>query len=429
VHWAGDDGWVSDAEDADSVKLSAIIGAAASLTIRVENQTQYAPPGSRQTGGTAAAPLGGTASNLNDNDDDTVTTTSALGDLSGQAVADRIIAKLTLAEATDLICVEARGILGSAASSSNAMGLYYSDDDGATWSQAGTGFTLSTSAQNIQRTGTFSGVTDIAVVTEAKNWSTDTNTVAGLNAFDDSVTATVGQSWIIGEGAIGDLAGNEGKVARCEATDTLTIYTPEDGDEVYDKDTKTRIRWSSVATAWQAAASGYSSVEYFEDPDAESLSSTGSNGSDLGTDFPATAPTQTLNKSKILETLTATVQADRAEQVIEVIFDAALASGPSASGPIDSVTSVLILGAIFVDDETDARDWRQIHRFNQSTGTISASSLSSMSPQCSFKLTLSDTSSHTLKMMFQIRVNTAQNISSFTLPLARRSFTVRKLAG
>lgn len=437
VHWQGDDGWMSDSEDADSVKLSSIIGAAGSLTIRVENQTQYATPGSRKTGGTAAAPKGGTASNLNDNDDSTVATTSALNDLSGQTVANRIIAKLTLAAATDLICLEARGVLGSAASSSNAMGLYYSTDSGANWTQAGAGFTLSTSAQNVQRTGSFAGVTDIAVVTEAKNWSTNTNTVAGLNAFDATIDATVGQAWIIGANAIGDFSGNEGKVAICEATDTLTIYTPQDGDEVYDKDTKTRVRWSSAATAWLPAASGYANVEYTEDSSSATLSSTGSNaaqttgtGGSSWANYPTTAPTQTLNKAKILETLTAPVEADRADQDIEVRYNAGLVGIPTVTASTTAPAWITVLLGIYVDAETNARDWVTLFSgVAVPTDSAQGPAIRQMLIDAIFKLTLADTSAHTLKFIFEVRteVASATNITAFSLTITRRRATVRKL--
>jgi hypothetical protein len=237
---------------ADSVAISSIIGFGATAILRAENQTTYAPPGSRQTTATPAAPLGGTASNLNDDDDDTTTVTSALGNLTGLPVGSRIIAQLTLNAATDLIAIEARGVLGSTTSTALAMGLYYSTDSGANWTQAGAGFTLSASAQNVTRTGDFQDVTDIAVVTEAKAWTSNTNTVAGLNAYDATVTGTIGDVYVIANGAFGIWAGQETKVAICEATDTYTIYTPLAGDELYDKEEESKYRWNG--TAWVSAS-------------------------------------------------------------------------------------------------------------------------------------------------------------------------------
>lgn len=218
-----------------SVPLSALIGAKASFILKVENDTAYAPPGSRKTGATPAMPKGGTATAINDNDDATSAVTGALGNLSGASVADRIVARLTLAAATNLIAIEARGVLGSVASSANAMGLYWSANNGAAWTQAGTGFTLGTVAANVMRTGAFAGVTDIALITEAKNWAADNNTLGGLNAFDATVTTAVGDAWIIGPNPIGIFAGKTNQVAICEAVNTLKIYQPSAGDFVWNK--------------------------------------------------------------------------------------------------------------------------------------------------------------------------------------------------
>lgn len=252
VWWSGAGGWKdgpwNKSFGAKTVPFSALVWHG-----QVVNQTQYAPPGSRKTGATPACPLGGTAANINDNSDTTVALTSALGNLTGASIASRIVGRLTLAAAATLICIEARGVLGSAVSSSNAMGLYYSTDSGATWTQAGAGFTLSTAAQFIQRTGSFAGVTDIALVTEGKNWAADTNTLAGLNAFDATVTGAVGDAYVIGASPFGIFAGAAGKIAICEIVNSYTIVTPEDGDTIYDKAQMMPFRWSASGSAWTTA--------------------------------------------------------------------------------------------------------------------------------------------------------------------------------
>jgi hypothetical protein len=234
---------------ANTVPLSALIGFGLG-PVKVQNQTTYAPPGSRKTGATPTMPLGGTASNINDNDDATSAVTSALGDLSAAAFADRIVAQLALAAPTDLISIEARGVLGSAVSSSNAMGLWYKS--AGVWSQAGSGFTLSATAQNIQRNGSFAAVTDIALVTEGKNWSTATNTLIGLNAYDATVTGAVGDAYVIASPAIGIFAGHELKVAVCEVANSYTICDPQNMDRVADVALGIDIKWNG--TAWVSAA-------------------------------------------------------------------------------------------------------------------------------------------------------------------------------
>lgn len=410
----------------DSVPLSAIIGCAASLTVRVENQKTYAPPGSRKTGATPTMPLGGTASNINDNSDTTLGVTSALGDLTGGSVASRIIARLALASTATLICIEARGVLGSAVSSSNAMGLYYSTNNGSTWTQAGSGFTLSATAQTIQRTGTFVGVTDIALVTEAKNWSTATNTVAGLNAFDATVTGSVGDSYVVASPAIGVFAGMENKVAICEVANAYVIYTPSAGDEVYDKALATRIRWTG--SAWQAAVSGYASVIEAEDLTTLSLSN---NSSDQqGYVLSSTPPTSTQSDDNFADTLTCSVTADVAGQVVEVEYDASVLTALAATTPGSATTQYSIVAAFYVDSETNARYWQRIFLRKQASGAADATIWAQFHPRCAGKITLGDTSAHTIKVRFHMAIvdggNTA--ITANSISLMHRRIIARKRA-
>lgn len=277
VHWDDDDGWVSGVGSVAVLDASVPLSALAAWglgPVRVSNQTTYAPPGSRQTGATPTMPIGGAQNNINDNSDSTFATTNAIGNKSGATVADRIVARLALASATDLIAIEVRSIDGTTTSTSNAMGLYYSTDNGSTWTQAGAGFTLATTAQNVMRTGSFPGVTDIAVVTEAKNWSSNTHSLYGLNAFSAEIVASVGSAFIIAATAIGVLAGNEGKVAICEAENTLTIYTPQTGNVVFDINLNLPLRYNG--SAWESA--GGSLVGFNIIVTNDTLNSSGASG-------------------------------------------------------------------------------------------------------------------------------------------------------
>lgn len=415
----------------DSIPLSAIQGCAASLTVRVEDQTHYAPPGARKTGATPTMPLGGTASNINDNSDTTLGVTSALGDLTGATVAGRIIARLALAATTTLICIEARGVLGSAVSSSSAMGLYYSTNNGSTWTQAGLGFTLSATAQTIQRTGTFAGVTDIALVTEAKNWSTNTNTVAGLNAFDATVTGSVGDTYVIASPAIGVFAGMESKVARCEVADAYVIYTQADGDEVYDKNLKKKYKWSSTASAWQAAFSGYANLSEAEDLTTATITSNTPSASGYFYDA-STAPTSTVDASKITESLTLSVTADFADQVLEIEYVASVTTNISMSNNSSAATSYTLTGSVCVDSETAARDWALAYRRIQASGAAPTSLTDFDKVRLIFRVTLADTSAHTLKIKLHHGNNDSnpsnRTYSATSIGLSRRRLLARKRA-
>jgi len=351
VHWEGGGGWVSGigsgAYQDDTIPLSAIQGCAASLMVRVVNQTTYAPPGSRKTGATPTMPLGGTASNINDNDDTTTGVTSALGDLSGATVASRIIGRLALAAATDLISIEARGVLGSAVSTANAMGLYYSTDNGANWTQAGSGFTLSATAQNIQRNGSFAGVTDIALVTEAKNWSTATNTLAGLNAYDATVTGSVGDNYIIASPAIGIFAGHEGKVARCQVADTYTIYTPLGGDVVHDINLGYKVEWNEAAGAWQSSTGSIFKFKKQRTASTGSATAVASSPSSGYTFSDTTAPKTSHDRLEDAGAGTFSHRALSATNELVIDYQVKLVA-PDAG---------LIAFGLLVDSLTDAVDW------------------------------------------------------------------------
>jgi len=407
---------------ADSIPLSAIIGVGASLTVRVQNQTTYAPPGSRKTGATPTMPLGGTASNINDNSDTTTATTSALGNLTGAAVADRIIARLALAAATDLISIEARGVLGSAVSSSNAMGIYYSTNNGSSWTQAGSGFTLSATAQNIQRNGSFAGVTDIALVTEAKNWSTATNTLIGLNAYDATVTGTVGDAFIIASPAIGILAGHELKVAICEVANEYTIYTPQTSDVVADLALGIKVQWTG--TAWISAAGAYTNISKAGADASATLVSVGSDATNQYVYSATVAPKRAATGygSQFLEALTIDIQADRASQEFEIEYLADYVS--KAFNFNSSLFSAVTMGLV-LDSEIDARVWC-LRRGFQSTD---ASTAEMFDPNCKFIFSPGDTALHTVKVLFVPYSASGGSLMAVgsTLTLARRTLIARKI--
>lgn len=427
VHWDGSawaDGPNARSGAADSVKLSEIQGCAASLTIRVENQTTYAPPGSRKTGATPAVPLGGTAVNINDNSDATTSVTSALGDLTGASVASRIIAKLSLAAATDLIAIEARGVLGSAASSASAMGLYYSTDNGATWTQAGSGFTLSTTAQNVVRTGSFAGVTDVALVTEAKNWSTDTNTLAQLNAYDGTVTASVGDAWIVAAGGFGVLSGWDGSVARCEISNTLTRYVPADGDEVYDKASTGRFRWVAALSAW-VTSQGVVAKKYVK-TDGTGSNTLRDSGSVSGYDYSDTswfAGSWTLYLGRT-DDATITHSAQSPDNILEFHYEARCQGWQDGAnygtGAVAGDRPAAI--GVWRDDETAPIAWTRANDAIDGAGTFEDPRLLAVT----FALAAGDTNEHiyTVRIISGFKNDAAGDLSRFPSSISKRLFSL-----
>jgi hypothetical protein len=117
---------------------------------------------------------------------------------------------------------------------------------------AGSNFAISPTATDVRRTGSFSA-RYIALALFQGNFGGVTFTLSDLNAYGDSIVASVGDAYIIGPGAIGIFAGNDTKVAICEMANTFTIYAPAAGDLVYDISLGLNVQWNATTLAWQTA--------------------------------------------------------------------------------------------------------------------------------------------------------------------------------
>lgn len=67
------------------------------------------------------------------------------------------------------------------------------------------------------------------------------------------VGPSVGAAYIVGPAPTGAWVGHTNKLAISEDGSTYTIYTPGDGDTVYDKALQTQYRWSSTTSTWVTA--------------------------------------------------------------------------------------------------------------------------------------------------------------------------------
>jgi hypothetical protein len=388
VHWAGASGWLDGPNartgTADSINLSEIKGVAASLTVRVQNQTTYAPPGSRVTGATPTMPKGGTAANINDNNDATTATTGTIGDFSGQPDGNRIIARLQLAAATDLIALEVRGLSYSGGAGVN-LGLFYSTNSGASWTQAGSNITTTAGMINAVRTGTFAGVTDIMLAPTAGSYAANTFTIAGLNAFDRTVTASVGDAYIVAPGAFGIWAGWDGSVAICEAANTFTRYVPAKGDRVYDIALGIMVEWHG--SAWIPAGGaiiGRASV----------FTASGNVGSfTLGDPVYAysstTAPTTSQNP-RMLDGAGLRYRASSAGSILTFTYRADIVLTNQISGSGAATGDPVI--ALYRGSETSALDWKRAPIPRES---IIASGTQTFSIEITLTTTAADDSDHT----------------------------------
>lgn len=432
-HWNGAswvEGFGATAYADDSIPLSALIGFAASLIPKVVNQTTYAPPGSRVAGGTPTMPLGGTASAINDDSTATTAVTGALGDLTAAAVAGRIVARITYAAAKDLIAIEAKDVLGTAASSSTACGLYYSTDSGANWTQAGAGFTLATTAADVLRTGTFNGVTDIAVVVEAKAWSTNTATLADLNGHDATVTGTLGDGYVVAANGFGIFAGKAGQYARCELADTYTFYVADNGDELFDQALNQKIQWQAAQSAWISASGVW--VDY-----AEAIATAGANAAthpaDPGATYsfsPTTAP-DVSTKEYTYDTNTISFAANVAGARLRLRWRAAYVDfNFSAYGANRVGANTAITIGVRRDSESALIAWSVLVPPTDINTAGTGSAISSRPLQAEFLLSASDDSAHTYTVVFMVGVynNGSSDVGHFVNTIYNSVITVEEKA-
>lgn len=254
-----------------------------------------------------------------------------------------------------------------------------------------------------------------------RGWSVENETTNTLPA-----TGPAGEQYIVGPSPTGAAAGQAKKIAWRPATDAAFIFTtPFVGEKVYDKATQTEVRWTG--TVWQSSVSGYASIITAEATAAASIASTGS--ASPGYAFsPTTPPTSTANRSVLGDPLICPVTADYAGQLIEADYVASQTTRLALTGG-GSLSFVKITAGIFVDSEVNARDWHEIFYNAQVSGAYSDVLHASIRFEAKFRLSLADTSAHTLKVIFFIQTNfDAANLSAATVSLARRRIIARKLA-
>lgn len=67
------------------------------------------------------------------------------------------------------------------------------------------------------------------------------------------ISPALGVAYIIGSSPTGAWSGNAGKLAVCDVAGAFVIFTPTDGDIVYDKALKLNYSWSTTFSAWVSA--------------------------------------------------------------------------------------------------------------------------------------------------------------------------------
>lgn len=366
----------------------------------VEEETAT-PPGTRATGATPTMPLGGTAANINDNSTATEATTSALGNLSAASADGRVIAKLDLGADTALAAIEVVGIKASTGSSSaSAMKLAYATAAApTTWVDLGAGFTLSTSDQTVARSGTFTA-RYVAVITEAKDWSTATHTLDDLNAYKQATSLADGTKVLVAANGIGVFSGHDTEVA--EAWDgAYRFYDAYDGAEVFDQAAGVSKRFDGDLGEWASAAGAVLDFAFVKTVSGSHAQS----GSSVYTYSDTVAPT--LSAVGQTDGGTLTHEAVSASPDLLLTYQARMSNVLTGDG-----TRVRTV-ALFRDTETTAIDWMQVYP---------ADSLYFLHIQ--FLVEGIDASSHEYKIRF---FNSATNQGS--LSLFRRLFTAMEVRG
>ena len=389
----------------------------------VESETAT-PPSTRFIGATPTMPLGGTAANINDDTAGTTGVTSALGNLAAAAVADRIIAKLDLLADTALLGLEAKQFRASTGSSSaSAMGFYYATAAApTTWIQLGAGFTLTASLTDFSRSSAFTA-RYVAVVTEAKDWSTATQTLGDFNAYKAATGAADGTKYIVAANGIAAFSGHDGDVAEAWGG-AYRFYDPYEGASLYDRNLS--IKRVFRDGVWESEISGYSElIEGVNNNEADfALTSASVAASYLLHE--STAPTTSL--PRFVETLTVEVEADYAGQEVEIEYVASVRVENWSFTMSAVATIIAFTGGVLVDGEANARDWQQIDRFTQaSSSTVDPVGLERI-PRLNMKfvLTLADTDPHTIKVAVWPYENGAGEFTAGNIRFLRRRLLARK---
>ena len=364
VHWAGDDGWLqgvgAGSYAAATIPLTALIGFGLG-PVRVSDQTTFAPPGSRISGGTPTMPLGGTAANINDNSSATTGTTSALGDKTGASLADRIAARISYASAQDIIAADLLDVRLSTGTAT--LQLYTSIDNGSNWLTYGSSFACTSTAQMLRRAVEVAGVTDIALVLESKNYSTATLSLKWFNGHDDTFTLAKGNRFIVAANAFGILAGREGQVCSADEADVASFYAPVGGSRVFDISLGTDVQWRAASSTWESAAGvwiGSSPVKFTA---ASGGGDTGSSGYTYSASTPPTTSSRRLFDGEPI-----TYRARKAgTKTLRLTYAADFQTSVGVSS-----TSWGLCFGIFRDSETNAIAWGRLPDYNSNTQNVAA---------------------------------------------------------
>lgn len=221
-----------------------------------------------------------------------------------------------------------------------------------------------------------------------------------------------GVAYIVGSSPTGAWAGHAGKIANREAG-AWVIYAPVEGWEAYDQALNAPYVYDG--SAWVAKSGAYLARTEERADGSAALSVTGTNLAG-GYSFSTTAPTTT-QSGRAVEGLTADHQAASSSSKIEVIYAATLQPAVNSSA---WPGYFYLTAGIFVDSETDARDWRVVF----SAPYVGANIAAHLPVNAIFVFDAPDAANHTYKIILFGRTGVAT--TGFTLTAIRRRLIIRE---
>lgn len=198
-----------------------------------------------------------------------------------------------------------------------------------------------------------------------------------------------GEQYIIGPTPTGTWATHSKKIAYRPVLDgAFVILQPFSGEEIYDKATGIRYRWTGTSWASTAGAIVESGAVYTADVDPDTTLSTTAGVGHFIPELPLTLPQST--QWHVVDTdATFTIKSRRSGQRIRFMYSTNLLkydNGPG-SGSSGSLGGVVV--ALFRDSEVNALDWVYID--NAQTNVL-------YNRRAIFEITTDDTSSHVYKI-------------------------------
>ncbi|MCK1669446.1 DUF2793 domain-containing protein [Bradyrhizobium sp. 153] len=229
----------------------------------------------------------------------------------------------------------------------------------------------------------------------------------------------VGDAYIIGPGATGVWAGNDGKVAICEVAGSFTIYTPTNGWLAYDRALKTSYlfdgaSWKPTNGVWIGRASAFSA--------GGSVSSPGGNSN--GYTYSIVTPPNSLQRRSVDIATGLSYAAKKAGALLRFHYTADCRIALGTSGINQNQNPVVL--ALFRDSEANAIAWKIVGLCVE----LCFLNIAAMNTCINdvFEITASDTASHVYQVAIMSGGSNVNGLSLDNINLTNRTLSVQEAA-